>query len=172
MAEIKITELNELPSASLNNNDVLPIVDVSDDETKKITAGSIIDIIYPVGSIYMSVNNTSPAVLFGGTWQQIEGRTLVGVGTGTDANNTSVSFTAEQTGGEYTHTLLTNEMPSHSHTLIITATSSHQNNAGRIQGTTGGTTHYNTENMQSTGGDEAHNNIQPFYAVYMWKRTA
>lgn len=60
------------------------------------------DLIYPVGSVYISVNNTNPAVLFGGTWVQIKDRFLLGAGT-TYSNGT--------TGGEASHTLTTGELP-------------------------------------------------------------
>lgn len=62
--------------------------------------------IYPVGSLYMSVNNTNPSTLFGGTWQQLKDRFLLGAGN-TYANGS--------TGGEATHILTANEMPSHTH---------------------------------------------------------
>jgi microcystin-dependent protein len=67
----------------------------------------IADLIYPIGSIYMSVNNVSPQALFGGSWEQIKDRFLLSSGD-TYANGS--------TGGEATHTLTTNEMPSHTHT--------------------------------------------------------
>ena len=66
----------------------------------------LIDTIYPVGSIYMSVSNTSPSILFGGTWEQIKDTFLLATGD-TYANGS--------TGGEATHTLTVNEMPSHTH---------------------------------------------------------
>ena len=62
--------------------------------------------IYPVGSIYMSVNSTSPASLFGGTWEQLKDRFLIGAGN---------SYEVNATGGEATHTLTIDEMPKHSH---------------------------------------------------------
>ena len=65
-----------------------------------------LEYLYPVGSIYMNVNNTSPAVLFGGTWQKIEGQFLLG---------SSSNYTLGSTGGEATHTLTEAEMPSHNH---------------------------------------------------------
>ena len=66
----------------------------------------LINTIYPVGSIYMSVNSTNPSVLFGGTWEQIKDTFLLATGD-TYANGS--------TGGEATHTLTENEMPSHTH---------------------------------------------------------
>lgn len=68
---------------------------------------NIFDLIYPVGSIYMSVNSTSPATLFGGTWEQVKDRFLLSAGN---------TYTNGNTGGEATHTLTQNEMPSHTHT--------------------------------------------------------
>ena len=67
---------------------------------------AIANIIYPVGSIYMSMSSTSPQTLFGGVWEQLKDRFLLGVG---DTYNNGA------TGGEATHTLTENEMPSHTH---------------------------------------------------------
>lgn len=124
------------------------------------------DFIYPIGSIYMSVNSTSPATIFGGTWEQLEDRFLLAAGS---------TYAAGSTGGEAAHTLTVTEMPSHRHGL----TDGPANNAGRA-GT--GTSHFGTVQMDvvwasgyqtdATGGDQAHNNMPPYLAVYMWKRTA
>lgn len=79
--------------------------------------GASLEAIYPVGSIYTSTVSTNPADLFGfGTWVAFgAGRVLIGAGTGTDSNSTQQTFSAGNTGGEYSHTLSTGEMPSHSH---------------------------------------------------------
>ena len=69
------------------------------------TSSSSIDA-YPVGSIYMSVNSTSPATLFSGSWQRIQDRFLLCAGS---------TYAAGSTGGEATHKLTIDEMPSHSH---------------------------------------------------------
>ena len=69
---------------------------------------SLLEMVYPVGSIYMSVNATNPSALFGGTRVKIEGRFLLGSGGG---------YSLGATGGEATHTLTTNEMPKHNHTF-------------------------------------------------------
>lgn len=68
---------------------------------------NIADVIYPVGSIYMSANNVNPSTLFGGTWQALSGRFLLG------ADST---YAAGSTGGSATKTLTTNELPAHTHT--------------------------------------------------------
>lgn len=81
------------------------------DENGKIPVERLFDAIYPVGSIYISSNSTNPGTLFGGTWEAYaQGRTLIGNGTSDQA------FNAGATGGSSTHTLTTNEMPSHTHT--------------------------------------------------------
>ena len=119
---------------------------------------------YPIGSIYMSVNSTSPNSLFGGTWERFaNGRCLVGV------NESDTDFSsAQKTGGEKAHTLLISEMPRHNHPLSYSITSgdniylrNQSGNAASFKQTTG-----------YQGGGEAHNNLQPYITVYMWRRTA
>lgn len=79
-----------------------------------------LDKTYPVGSIYISVTDSTVEQVqerFGGTWEAFgQGRTLIGVGTGKDTNSTSKTFTVNTTGGEYNHTLSISEMPAHTHT--------------------------------------------------------
>lgn len=118
---------------------------------------------YPVGAIYLSVNDTDPATLFGGTWERIGGRFLLG------ANDT---YPAGSTGGEAEHTLTIDEMPKHNHSL------DNYNTAA------GNTTPYMTVQAQSkvgyggnvqtlnTGGGKPHNNLPPYLSVYMWKRVS
>ena len=131
------------------------------------TWASIFDLIYPVGSIYMSVNNTDPGTLFGGTWTAWgAGRVPVGV----DTNDTAFD-TVEETGGEKTHTLTTTEIPSHSHGYL---------DYWSVQGGTGSNkavSYDTTEGLSgqetaAVGGGGAHNNLQPYITCYMWKRTA
>lgn len=123
-------------------------------------------LIYPVGSIYISVNSTSPETLFGGTWEAIEGRFLIA------ADST---FTAGSTGGEATHILTIEEMPAHTHHIKTNNDDFNNTSSGGYYGThqDGTTAWYDTSwYTQSTGGGQAHNNIPPYLAVYMWKRTA
>lgn len=80
------------------------------DENGKIPVARLFDAIYPVGSIYISTNETNPGILFGGNWEAYaQGRTIVGNGT------SDKDFIAGSTGGESTHTLTSEEMPSHTH---------------------------------------------------------
>ena len=142
---------------------------------------NIFNLIYPVGSIYISVNNTNPGTLFGGTWQQIQDTFLLSAGS---------TYTAGSTGGEATHTLSTTEIPSHSHSvnqqyvhrLDVADTNYVNYGAGGSLGgwdlptTTNnvGTTRIGIPafNTNATGSDAAHNNMPPYLVVYMWKRVS
>lgn len=170
------------------------------------------DDVYPVGSIYMSVNNVNPATMFGGTWEQIAGgRCLIG------ANS---NYALGTTGGEATHLLNANEIPSHNHSVSISNSGGHKHNRGtmEITGTfgaddrmfnsysgafakghgadtgsqrseygnvfdfrasrawTGETNeagaHSHSCSIGNAGGGQAHNNMQPYLVVNIWKRTA
>jgi hypothetical protein len=122
------------------------------------------DDIYPVGSIYMSVNSTNPGTLFGGTWEQIQDRFLLAAGT---------TYTAGATGGEATHTLTVTEMPNHTHNIYggdgdVPDWFGGSGNTYGIQART--KTAY--DRLQYVGGNGAHNNMPPYLVVYIWKRTA
>lgn len=135
-----------------------------------IDSKSLLDRTYPVGSIYMSTVSTNPKDLFGGTWEALGGRFLIG------ADGT---YKAGSTGGEATHILTENEMPSHAHSAGAYDGYSIQNNGlitgGDVQGVTintgvrGASSRIATNN---TGGGQAHNNLPPYLSVYMWKRTS
>ena len=128
---------------------------------------------YPVGSIYLSWDNTNPQTFMGGTWVQFgQGRTLMGQGTGNDGS-TSMSFTAESSGGEYKHKLTVTEMPSHGHKLYARGGQTAQTSSPFADNKpiTQGSNSYGF-NVSSTGGDQSHNNIQPYIVIYFWRRTA
>lgn len=77
------------------------------------SSGVTLDMIYPVGSIYMSVNSTNPSILFGGTWEAWGAGKVV---TGINANDTKFD-TVEKTGGASSVSLRTSNMPSHNHSV-------------------------------------------------------
>lgn len=139
---------------------------------------------FPVGSIYMSVNSTNPSTYFGGTWVEIQGRFLLG---------RSSSYAAGSQGGEASHKLTSSEMPSHNHSCGSAGAHTHlldyrdvfrldaEGRGVNGYGTTG--SHDQTKSgtsssgshahtIGSTGGNAAHNNMPPYLAVYIWKRTA
>lgn len=134
------------------------------------TLGSnyILDNVYPVGSIYMSVNSTNPKNLFGGTWEQIQGKFLFGMNS---------SYPAGSTGGEITHRLTAAEMPTHAHYMAsgnAGGDSTWTPNAGSYlvdSVTSDKTTWWAQIGMNNAGGSEAHNNMPPYLSVYIWKRT-
>lgn len=125
----------------------------------------ILEAVYPIGSIYISVNNTSPATLFGGKWQAIQGKFLLGADNGT--------YKAGNTGGEATHTLTTSEMPSHNHAVYYPNAGADDHSApGNYPDGPSDSTYYAVGSYTSSeGGGKAHNNMPPYLAVYIWKRT-
>ena len=145
----------------------------------KITAKTILQKVYPVGSIYMSVNNASPATLFGGTWEQIQDRFLLAAGS---------TYSAGATGGAATHTLTVDEMPSHGHGGFPESPwhsygADFGGQSDRSELAVNFNLHVNSVNSHPykygvfgsnmyVGGSKTHNNMPPYLTVYVWKRTA
>ncbi len=169
------TELNLLDgvtatTAELNYTDGVTS-NIQSQFTALDTKQTIIDAIYPVGSLYTTTISTNPAAALGGTWIAFgKGQVLVG-----KADSGTFS-SAGNTGGAETdsHQLSISEMPSHTHGVTHTTTSP------KVTGSFDGTdTHSNlnasasTETTTSTGGGNAHTHdiVQPYIVVYMWKRT-
>ena len=141
------------------------------------------EVFYPVGAIFQSTSSTSPASMYGGSWEKIEGRFLLG---------TSSRYSVSSTGGEEKHTLITEEMPKHRHrpansmngylnladngNLYITYDSTQLTNTMRVFGN--GYTGFNGGNSEETddasgeGYGNPHNNMPPYYSVYIWRRVA
>lgn len=132
----------------------------------------VLDRIQPVGSLYFSTNSTSPASLFGGSWERYaQGRVMV------SASDTDTDFTVGKTGGEKTHKLTADELAKHSHAPGTSAAVfmyvDHDygvrlatlSTPGVANGLIGATT-------IPIGKDKPHNNLQPYIAVYIWRRTA
>lgn len=191
------------------------------------TLSGIFELIYPVGSIYMSTNNVNPKNLFGGTWEEIQGKFLLARDgsheAGTIGGAEYVTLTTEQIpahshmGGEHTHTgpSHTHTINSHGHTAKCTSNGAHTHNIERNKNAASGTARYaaqadragSTHRTSSngahthtitiggsgtltsnasgagntgsggavatgnTGGGQGHNNMPPYLAVYVWKRT-
>ena len=159
---------------------------------------SFIKTMYPVGSIYMSVNATNPSTYFGGTWVAWgSGRVPVGVNT-SDSNFNTV----EKTGGAAAVTLSASQIPSHTHAkgtlaaasagahthnlqnqkapwgtsasnrVLVDATSGYTAVTNKATTSAGAHTHTISGSTAATGGGGSHNNLQPYITCYMWKRTA
>lgn len=124
------------------------------------------DAMYPIGSIYLTMSSDNPSLLFGGTWERIESRFLYG-----SINGQGVGTT----GGEETHTLTVNEMPSHRHKVSSGWQSASGTDRLDYSQRSGG---YNDNGaglvpfVENTGGGQAHNNMPPYIMVNIWKRTA
>lgn len=125
-----------------------------------------------VGQIILSTTlNTADKVknIYGGNWEAFgAGEVLVGAG-----SNGGRRFTAGSTGGEYVHTLTVNEMPSHMHSSRMHNTNGTGVNYLNVKEddpgmglTVGG------EGTTAAGGGGAHNNMQPYVVVYMWRRVS
>jgi hypothetical protein len=119
---------------------------------------SLLDYIYPVGSIYMSYSHNDPAKLFGGTWVRITNRFLWACDADGDIG---------VVGGEKTHTLTVNELPQHNHGGTYTNAGTARTHAWLASG--GSAMGYDTVN---TGSGAAHNNMPPYIHVSVWRRTA
>ncbi len=148
------------------------------------------NVIYPVGAIYMSTASASPAELFGGSWERIKDAFLLSAGD---------TYAAGATGGEAAHTLTAGEMPSHRHWISDAAyddgNMSYSGQNRQDNGLAADAGSYNANDACKTGGrysawaggtagasgkgsgasasaTTAHNNMPPYLAVYVWKRTA
>lgn len=117
---------------------------------------------YPVGAIYLSVTDANPAALFGGTWERIGGRFLLGA---------DATYTAGSTGGEVAHTLTADEMPRHNHDVDNLNASGNATPFMTVQAQDKKGFGGNVKTMYA-GGNQPHNNMPPYLAVYMWRRTA
>ena len=137
-----------------------------------IANGATVLDMYPVGSIYQTTSSTfNPQTAWGGTWERIKDRFLLAAGD---------TYTGGSTGGEATHKLTTQEMPSHAHTMYVNNDDS-SSSWSPASGTylvkpdcvTTSTKNYGGALAQNGAGlGQAHNNMPPYLAVYIWKRTA
>lgn len=138
--------------------------------------------VYPIGSIYMNFTNVNPSNLFGGTWRQLKGRFLVGQGA-CEANTTDWFGNCEagwtdmleaEMGGEVTHKLTVNEMPSHYHDTAMYNYGTKNVNGGfnftYANKNSGWHDGLGTMYIKPTGGNQTHNNMPPYIVVYMWQR--
>ena len=154
--------------------------DVQVDGALQVGGKSLLDMVYPVGSIYLSVSGTDPQTLFGGTWARLEDVFLLAAG---------AKHAAGSTGGEESHTLTASEMPTHNGHLSAGIAGAAPYGKGNYEGylnvsamtayVGGGYRGWNVYSgnemhpaSEAAGGGQPHNNMPPYLAVYTWKRTA
>ncbi|MDD3392597.1 MAG: hypothetical protein PHE54_03575 [Bacilli bacterium] len=147
----------------------------------------LFDLIYPVGSLYLSVTNTNPSLVFGGEWEAFgSGRTLVGV----DEEQTEFAEVLHVGGNkemqEHTHTASTDTTGSHSHkqnsNTWMNDSSSYDTRVGGSTGyyagaalksyyTSSAGSHSHTVTVNNSGTGDG-GNMPPYITCYMWKRTS
>ena len=144
--------------------------DVQVDGALRVGGKSLLDMVYPVGSIYLSVSGTDPQTLFGGTWARLEDVFLLAAG---------AKHAAGSTGGEESHILTEPEIAPHKHAMAYGPESSASSTgfpygiaAGSATNSAGGSGYASNLGTFSAGGGQPHNNMPPYLAVYTWKRTA
>ncbi|OHX26867.1 hypothetical protein BKX95_07995 [Streptococcus iniae] len=147
-------------------------------ETKSLTVDgfaisklALLNMMYPIGSIFISTSSANPSTTMGGTWvRYAQGQTIVGVN-----ENDSDFNTVGKTGGAKTHTLTVNELPAHQHDVNTEAgtagNASGWQNVGSVM-RSAQTSYTQGVKTNSVGGGQAHNNMQPYITTYIWLRTA
>lgn len=120
--------------------------------------------VFPIGYTFITTDSDfDPNTSFGGTWVRIKDRFLLASGD---------TYTNGATGGEATHTLTIDEMPSHKHNINIGVALSMDTNQGLVAGHSPSAVDNIRRDTDNVGGGQAHNNMPPYLAVMMWKRTA
>jgi hypothetical protein len=171
---IGLTDSSAITTNTDSEGEVTPVLatGVTADEVRTLIGAATLLAVYPVGSIYTSIVSTSPGTHFGGTWVSFgQGRVLVGHDDAADPDTDFVAPSGDGSsvllGGAKTHTLSVDEIPSHTHGI-----SNFEDPTGTgSNGSANGASSFSTVNTDATGGGGAHNNLQPYVVVYMWKRT-
>ena len=186
---LEVNNLNVGCITSTNNNFELDSngnLTVNSITANNIIGQAVANAVYPVGSIYMSINATNPSTLFGGQWEQLKDKFLLGCGD---------IYQNGTTGGEVSHVLTTSEIPSHNHSASTNSTGGHrhtfkgwwttkgdgsatyacvartqQNDAAEYGSFASAGEHSHTVTVNNTGDGQAHNNMPPYLSIYMWKR--
>lgn len=163
-----------------------------------LNSSDVIDIIYPVGSIFFTTIDINPSSYFvGTTWGQVsQGRFIAGVGTGTDINTSSKTLSSGNNAGEYYHTITTPELPSHTHegynvsigrggddmSGVVNWNDSIVGNGLLVHENSGHTNNIVTSPidkkrsldgqpvLDTVGENSPHNNTPPSFGLYVWKR--
>ena len=145
----------------------------ADIEGAYVKKTAVLDMMYPVGSIYMSANQVEPSIIFGGVWEQLQDRFLLGAGS---------TYSNGSTGGSATVTLNNTQIPNHTHKIARGNTAAGTNtfpansisildDACQVMSASGNR-YISLTGTNATNGGGSHDNMPPYLVVYMWKRTA
>lgn len=159
-----ITSKNDKFNLDSEGNLTVNSLTISDSNNNTLSFEAIFNRIYPIGSIYISTTDTNPGTLFTGTWEKIENRFLLASGS---------SYQLGSTGGEATHKLTINELPSHTHNASagqFISTSPNVTPGTVMSFDSGQYKRYSMNSTSSTGGSKAHNNMPPYLVVSIYKR--
>ena len=171
-----LVNLNNNFSIDSEGNIVAKSLTLSEGSSADVDFNDIFDKIYPVGSIYLSINNVNPGTFFTGIWEQFAmGRTLVGV------DNTQSEFNSVmKIGGNKTHTLTVFELAKHKHPVVYNDNKKPVNLNAVGSANSYGLVNWNVNSLSSAAelyGDDVgegkpHNNLQPYVTCYIWRRTS
>ena len=164
MANVAITALPTVSTPGANDYLI-----IQGSKTQKIAWKNLLNTIYPVGSLYMSAKATSPASLFGGTWERIKDRFILAAGD---------TYAAGTSGGEANHTLSISEMPEHNHRMYSNYNAASHGSDKHVFDYTSGA--FKAQSLYTpidniteyTGKSQPHNNMPPYLTAYTWRRIA
>lgn len=181
-ADIKFIIDGEMSGESENAVKNKVIKEYIDNLEKKIKS-DVLKLAHPAGSYYWSSDPTDPSELFGGSWEQIEGKFVIAAGTYKDKNNVERTFEVGEVDGEYLHKLEIDEMPSHNHDVYMYCNygGGSQTISGKfiiesnnyVSWSVGERTNINMGFLNTTnlsGDNIPHNNMPPYIVAYCWKR--
>ena len=167
VAGVMLTTLNEVNAVTQSGTivDSLALKQLATIVTNlQTTVNNYWKTVFPIGYTFITTDsNFNPNTSFGGTWVRIQDRFLLASGN---------TYTNGETGGEATHTLTIDEMPSHKHNVNIGVALSLDTNQGLVAGHSPSAVDNIYRNTDNVGGGQPHNNMPPYLAVMMWKRTA
>lgn len=167
VAGVMLTTLNEVNAVTQSGTivDSLALKQLATIVTNlQTTVNNYWKTVFPIGYTFITTDsNFNPNTSFGGTWVRIQDRFLLASGN---------TYTNGVTGGEATHTLTIDEMPSHKHNVNIGVALSLDTNQGLVAGHSPSAVDNIYRNTDNVGGGQPHNNMPPYLAVMMWKRTA